>query len=161
MAYVEIQAGLAALKSAGDILKALYEAKLTTDVQTKVGDSFKLIIDARETVLNLQTKLSEIESLVSEKERQIAEFTKWGEDKKRYKLFQPNNLQSVTYGLSKSQACSEPPHYLCANCYSDSRKAILNNSEDKDRWTMFSCPKCKAVIPTGCRGRVLPEYAPE
>lgn len=156
----DIPGALASLKGAADIVKILYGAKLSADVQEKVSNLQQLIFDARESAFNAQEELSVVKGKVADLERQISEHETWLEDKKRYQLFKPDNVSSVVYGLKEAASTGEPAHYLCTNCYQQRRKAILNNHPNANGFTVFLCPICKCQIPTGYRGRVEAKFAP-
>ena len=87
----------------------------------------------------------------------------WEEAKQRYRLFQGQGTNgSVVYALLESKKQEgEPAHYLCANCYEQGRKSILNNSLSTTGFTNWLCPNCKAQFPTGYRGGVTPRFAAE
>ena len=157
---VTIGGALASLKAASDIVGILYKAKLAADVQEQVSHLKQLIFNAREQAFDAQEELSLVKAEVAKLNRQIDAFSQWGEDRQRYQMFQPLDVHSVVYALRESLAGGEPAHYLCANCYQQHRKSILNNGQTKSQWTTFDCPNCKASIPTAYRGQVPSVYAP-
>lgn len=157
----EIQGAIVSLKSAAEIVRVLYTAKLDTDTKEKIDQLKDLVFNARESALNSQNQLTEVLETCTELKRKMAELIEWGEDKKRYQLFKTNSIQSVVYAIKESAANGEPPHYLCTNCYEDRRKSILNNKQTPDKWTIFDCPKCNSSVPTGSRGEVSPIYIPD
>ena len=41
----------------------------------------------------------------------------------------------------------EPPHRICANCYQNGKKAILQTASHLERgYRVYSCPSCKTGI---------------
>lgn len=158
---MELFGAFESLKAASEILKTLYKAKLDADTKDKLDELKQLVINANESAINYQKKMFEVLKLADEQKKIMAELIQWGKDKELYKLFQPENLGSVVYGVKEASTGGMPAHYLCTNCYQDNRKSILNNQTSKEGWTVFACPKCNTVIPTGFRGRVLPKFVPD
>ena len=156
----DIPGALASLKGAADIIKVLYESKLSSDTQEKVLALKQLIFEARELAFEAQEELAAVKGKMAELERKIMEYDQWAMDSKRYQLFQPESLQSLVYGVIENQAGVEPPHYLCTNCYQQRRKSILNGAVDARGWTIAVCPVCKSEIRSGYRGPVTPVFVP-
>lgn len=149
------------LKTAAELAKAIYNAKLDIDLKQKVAELQQLIFDARQSAFDAQSDLATVKGQMAECKRQLADFKKWDDDKGRYALFQPQNVQAVVYSVRKSASLGEPAHYLCTNCYQKNTKSIINNSQGKDRQTSFLCPVCKAEFPTRYSGSVPAEFAPD
>jgi hypothetical protein len=53
----------------------------------------------------------------------------------------------------------EPPHYLCANCFQDRKKAILAHSGNKDGWIAIVCAACRFTSQTRYRALGPAKYA--
>jgi hypothetical protein len=156
-----IQGTLGGLKTAFDIAKGIADLKSMTDVQGKVIELQQAILAAQSSAMAANAQqyaaADELRALRDELERAKG----WQTERQRYRLFQfaPGR---VAFALRKSQAQeSEPPHYLCANCFEQGRKSILNNSLTPDKWTYWRCAACKSEVPTGLRGGVSAEFAPD
>ena len=157
----EIQSAIAGLKSAVEIIKAIYGAKLDADTKKQVDALQELIFEARQSAFNAQDDLSAVKQRVTDLEAQIAQFEEWSKESQRYKLFQPTSVSGVVYGLKESESNSEPPHYLCTNCYQQRRKSLLNTYKHPDAArAVFLCPVCKSQVPIEARGHVAPTFAP-
>jgi hypothetical protein len=50
------------------------------------------------------------------------------------------------YALKESADTSEPPHWLCPDCFHQERKSILRRRAKDRRGTMYTCGNCKADI---------------
>lgn len=160
----EIQAigtALASLKTAGEIVKAIYDAKLSDDTKSKVASLQQLIFDARQSAFDAQEELASVKSKAAELVSEMVKFETWDEESKRYKLFKSEALQSVVYALKEVNANAEPPHYLCTNCYQKRRKSILNLHKAVDGWMAFLCPECSSRVMTGARGQVISIFPPD
>lgn len=154
-----IQGALTSLKAAGEIIRVLYDSKLSSDTQDKVLALKLLVFEAREMAFGAQENFSELQSKILELEEKIAKHDQWTAESRRYQLFQPQVLQSLVYGVIESLADGEPPHYLCTNCHQQRRKSILNGALDARGWSIMVCPACKSEIRSGYRGPVEPVFA--
>lgn len=158
----EIQSAIAGLKSAAEIAKVVYSAKLDADTKEKVVALQELIFEARQSAFNAQNDLATVKQRVTDLEAQIAEFEQWGKESQRYKLFNPQGVNGVVFGLKESESNSEPPHYLCTNCYQQRRKSFLYTYKHPDATrSAFLCSACKAQVPVEAKGHVVPTFAPD
>lgn len=160
----EIQAiagTITALRTAGEIIKGLYEAKISSDVKEKLSDLQQVVFDARQTALDAQDELTAVKQEVAELKSHLVSLQSWGDDKRRYQLSKIDNISGVVYALKESTSDGEPPHYLCTSCYQRSQKSILANYYLPEKMTIFRCSVCKSEVPTRFRGPVDAKFAPE
>lgn len=155
-----IQGTISGLKTAADIAKGLMELKSLADVQAKVIDLQSAILSAQSSALAANSDQSAMLEEIRTLKEEIARVKGWDIQKQRYKLLQPWSA-GVAYALKESMSDTEPPHLICTNCYENGRKSILNPIEDSQKWVLYACPVCKSQIPTGYRGGVTPQYAPD
>lgn len=135
----ETFAGLSALKTAFDLAKGL---KDINDATIRNG----AVIELQEKILAAQVAQSALIQRVGDLEKEVASFETWNTEKKRYEL---KALRSdvFTYMLKASERGTEPPHWLCANCYETGKKSIF-------QWTaatamarrIYKCPACDTGI---------------
>jgi hypothetical protein len=138
-----IQGTISSLKFAGDIAKSFLELKTISEVRGKVIELQNAILSAQNSALAANaTQASMIEEVRTLKE-EIAVMKAWGSDKQRYKLISPWS-GTVVYSLQESMSNSEPPHWICTNCYDDGRKSILAQQQDGNSFVSFLCPRCNA-----------------
>ena len=155
-----IQGAVTSMKTAFDIAKAMSEMKSMTDVQGKVIELQQAILAAQSSAMTANSEqfaaLEELRILRAELDRSKG----WELEKKRFSLFQATG--GVAYALRESQKNeSEPPHYLCANCFDQGRKSIINNHQGVTGFTSWLCPTCKAQFSTGYKGGVPAKFAPD
>jgi len=113
----EIFGGISALKTAFDMAKGLENIH-----ETVARD--RAIIDLQKEILAAQgAQASLIENVGTLKSR-VAELEAWDADKQRYKLIQIGHGM-VAYTLKEGMEEGEPPHYVCAICYSEGHKSIM------------------------------------
>lgn len=153
-----ISAAVTSLKAAGDVAKGLIGLHTMAEVQSKAIELNQMIIDAQHQIFAPNAAQTALVERVRELEKEIASMEAWDGQKDRYQMCIPFSGTTV-YALKKSMSNGEPPHYICANCYESRKRSILQNSKDKEGWTLFLCPGCRAEIRTRWRGGVPAAYA--
>jgi hypothetical protein len=137
-----IAAALGGLKTAADIAKGLLALKSDAERQAKVIELQTVILAAQSSAIAAQsdqfTMLEEMRQLRDE----IAKVRAWETQKQRYKMAVP--FPGVTvYALLRSMSNGEPPHYICANCYQDGKRSMLQHNTTKNNWPALACAACK------------------
>ena len=129
------------------------------DVQSKAIELQQIILSAQSSALAAQSEQFSLLNKISELEKEVARVKAWEEQKQRYALVSPWQ-GAVTYALKKASSNAEPPHWICANCYEDGRKSILNDllKIPKDagrRHVGIDCPVCKSHRPSESSGGAI------
>jgi hypothetical protein len=124
MVVAEISAGVTSLRAALDITKAMVDLRdaeafrsKSIELQGVVLQAFKKAIVAREAY---STQAERIRALDAE----VADLKACDAEKQKYEL-KPNYAGAVTYMLKPGARGSEPPHWLCPNCYANGKKSFL------------------------------------
>lgn len=149
---------MASLKAATDISKALFDLKVTSEVQGKVIELQSALMSAQSSALEATNAQYSLQERVRDLESQLRAFQDWGDQEKRYALISPWKGPVQVYALMRESAGGEQAHYLCTNCF-HARKRVILNPTDKDGWIYLACPNCKSNISTGYRGIGAPKYA--
>jgi len=94
--------------------------------------------EALNTVNNLREKLVELQN--------------WKETKSKYSLIKLT-MGVLVYAPNKTHESPEPLHWICANCFSDQKKSILQlqkheTPDNRSReWPYYlDCPRCKTSL---------------
>ena len=139
-----IQAATTGIKAAVDITVGLL--KINTDAKTKakITELYGTIVAAQQNAMSAQMAQSDSIRTIRDLEDKIIQFEKWEKEKQRYVL---TNFGGGTfaYQLKSSDDETEPPHKICANCYEDRRKSILQSFNGP----FHRCPRCKSEIKLG------------
>ncbi len=134
--------GLASsLKAATDIAKTMVGLRDETMFQTKAAELVSLIMSANSSALNAQMEQS---ALLQEKralEEKLMKAENWHHEAQRYAL-REITPGAFVYALKQEMAEGEPPHTICANCYSGRRKTVLQLSDS----VHDTCPHCNSRI---------------
>ncbi len=124
-----------------DGLKSSHDADTVMKAQSEV---FEQLFTIRAKALALQEEhlvlLNEKEELV----KKLMEFEQWEKTKSKYELKQI--IRGIfVYSLKNSQQSEEPLHWLCPNCWKDSKDSILQAEFDNGDEAKYFCPKCNKI----------------
>ena len=116
----------------------------------------RLQIEFSDAMIALQFKISEmqvsyqsiLDSNVALK-KQLEAYDTWEAERARYSLFQPS-AGAFVYRLNPSSAANDPAHWLCAACYNERKKSILQReSEDSAAYICSRDPNHQIFIGEG------------
>ena len=160
MDLLAIQAAITSLKSATDISKRILEIKSNSEVQAKVIELQAALLEAQGSAISATTAQFELQEKNRSLEERLRAANEWGDQESRYSLVCPWQNAAQVYALKRSASDGEEPHFLCANCFHNRKRVILNPLK-RSGWILLACPSCKATAETGYRGIGSPKYADE
>jgi hypothetical protein len=142
----ELFAGVSAFKTLLDMLKSVKEMDDAARRNAAVIEIQEKVLEIQEKVLAGQSEQAELIDLVGKQRTRIAQLEAWDVDKERYVLTELGGGH-FAYALKDSMAKGDPPHHLCAQCYTDNIKSILQ-SEDRQpgRCSVLTCHRCGSDI---------------
>src|SRR5262245_32298267 len=118
-------AGLASsLKAAGDIAKAMVDLRDASIFQAKLIDLQREIMSAQGSALTANTDQLAMLERIRDLEKKVAGFEAWDREKNRYQLTDFGS-GTFAYALKSEARDGEPMHYICATCYQQGHKSIL------------------------------------
>jgi hypothetical protein len=139
----EIFAGLSSIKIAFDLAKGL---KDIDDVARRNA----AIIELQEKILSAQSAQADLVEAVRHLEKEVADFKTWETEKPKYELKQlARGGASFAYAIKPDAQGTEPFHCICAACYQNSKKSIIQlktmvimgSSEQ-----VLACPVCQTEV---------------
>ena len=153
------------LKLAYDITKSVLELKPISEIQAKVVELQNIILSAQTSAFEANAHQTAMIEEIRHLKEEITRIKAWEEEKQRYKLVSPWP-GTVLYALKEKCSASEPPHWVCAKCYEDGRKSILNPQKKittkGQSYLVISCPTCKSELNAPhLYNPPVPEYANE
>lgn len=86
--------------------------------------------------------MSASEQREAELEKTIVEMQNWNAESERYKLTE-FTLGQFAYALKEELHASEPAHMICANCYQNLQKSILQSLHVGPFGVCFDMIKCQ------------------
>ena len=145
----EIGLGIQALKTALNLAKEAKDLTDTTAIRGKIIEMQSLIMEAQVSAIDAREAHSAQVETIRELKETIRGFENWDAEKARYEL-KPIGSGSVAYMLKPEMRGSQPPHWLCANCYEKGQKAFLQRVPSSGAFgIIFECAACSAKMKTG------------
>jgi hypothetical protein len=147
-----ITAIASSLNAAVNITKAMKDLNDFSVVQSKVIELQSAILEAQSGVFEANAERSALIERIGQLEKEVADFKAWETEKQRYEL-KAISTGAFAYALKANGQGTEPPHYICANCYEHQKKSVL---QQKARSivdnsiglpTQYRCPGCNSQIP--------------
>ena len=126
--------GLGALKTAFDMEKGL------KDLDNAVARN-AAVIELQENILAAQQAHAALIKRIDDLEKEVAGFEKWDAEKEKYDL-KEIYPQNYAYAIKANARGTEPAHLICATCYENRKKTILQKSSG----VHLSCPVCKTMV---------------
>lgn len=137
------------MKALADALETIKTADIKSELYAKIGDAQAAMIQAQSAAMALHQDSAALLMRVSELEKQIAEVEEWESEKENYeaKLFDP---QVLTYVPKEGKNTMGVDHRLCANCFTNKRKSILQPTANLSaRRRVWACHSCQWAAPMG------------
>ena len=145
----EFVTGLGIFKSLFDIAKGLKDMNDAT-----VRNS--AVIELQEGILTAQAQ----QTALTEQIEKVRSFEKWEAEKQRY-ILTDYGSGTFAYALKPEKAEGEPPHRLCATCYQQGIKSILQHKGSHEGLESVGCLRCKQDIWFGAQRPQRPIEYPE
>ena len=93
-------------------------------------------------------------SRISDLEQEIVRLKDWTAEAQRYQLVNVRH-GAIAYTSKKGMENGEPAYWLCANCFTQTRKSFLQHKGQNGPESSYGCDTCKGSF------KVPPRYNPE
>jgi hypothetical protein len=140
-----IAGAASSLQAAGHLVKSLIGLKVTAEVQAKIVELQTAIFDAQGDALAAQSEQFALTQRIRDLEAEVAKTKAWETEKERYEL-QEFPAGAFAYVLKAEAAGSEPPHRICASCYQEGHKSILQTTSRHSGGEIVQCTRCKVQL---------------
>jgi len=134
----DIIGGIGIFKSLYDSAKAL---KDINDATVRNG----AVIELQEKILSAQEAQSMLVDRIRELEEKARGYETWESEKQRYEL-KSIGPGTLAYMLKAAVRGSEPPHWVCTNCFGKGQISIIQWGMSKGLGMRNLCPACTTVI---------------
>jgi hypothetical protein len=140
------------LKAITELTKLLIDARDATVVRAKAIELQREIITAQSSTLMAQASQFALLDRVRNLEKEVTDLKAWDAEKEKYELkdLRPSPVfersGALAYALKKDAGSSEPFHLLCAKCYQDGRKSILQQEVRPGFIEIMYCQSCGGTI---------------
>jgi hypothetical protein len=136
---IEITAALAAFKSARELGKVIYDAKIDSAVKDKAHEVFDKLGDAQDTLYALREELLKMQGENAALKQQIAQADEWKASIAQYSLVKTNG-GAVVYKFN-----GQPEHYACPNCVTAKRVTPLQDNRTRSGKYRCTHPACNGA----------------
>jgi hypothetical protein len=152
------QGAITGLNAAAQMVKGLIGLKISAEVNSKIIELGGEIVSAQANASAAYAEYLSMLQKVRELEEELARVKAWETEKQRYRLIEIN-YGAFAFALKEDSKGTEPPHWICAKCYQDGKKSILqHNGVAFVRESKVRCSTCKAEIPDGHKSTKI-QYA--
>lgn len=139
---------VASAKSAVDLAKSVKDLATADKSPTLVSQSSDLhdkVINLNKLILDLQDSVASLQAENAALKKQVIEHEDLQHDFEKYCL---KELVTgvLVYGLKATVASAEPVHYLCAHCFTQSKKSILQLKREAISGDIYRCHTCGSEI---------------
>jgi hypothetical protein len=143
--YAEITAALTGLKTLGELTALVIRTKADSAITEKAIESQSVLISVQNTILTLQ---AQYHALLEEKQalkKQLADIEDWNTEATKYELHDMGDGVFV-YVQRPEHKTLAPAHWLCARCYNEKYKSILQRTSTDRSGNIFYCQKCENTL---------------
>jgi hypothetical protein len=141
MMIAEAGAAIGGIKVAMDMAKGIASLKTSTEINQAIIDIQKALLEAQSAAIEDKQQLANLSMQMQELQIELRSKNDWDQEAQRYVL---NECETgvFTYELRPEFANGETHHRLCANCFTNKRKSILQGKR------MATCQSCEKRIQT-------------
>lgn len=142
---MEITSVMTTLATAIGLAKDLANAKIDQATRDKAIALQSTIMEFQTLALAIKAENHALLDAKRDLEEQIRRMEEWGREEARYHLCElaPGVF---AYALNPEAGTAEPAHLLCANCYQQRLKSILQRKPATLAGTPHVCHRCHAEI---------------
>ena len=151
-----IAGAISSLNAAVNITKAMKDLRDWSLVQSKVIELQSAILEAQGSLFSANEERAMLVEKVRDAESKIARLEAWQTEKERYQLTDIGQ-GTFAYALKQSMSAGEPAHYICTNCYQQSKKSVLHHMHSAGGLHVMTCPSCNTKMGIQ-HGYVPPSY---
>lgn len=140
------------IKTALGAVQTFYKLRLSIEEVERLNTVVSALTAAQIDLMDVQAKYSAIVGSVDDLKKEVERLRAWDSDKCNYELkaIGPGRSTDVfVYSRKEGVLPLEPPHNLCANCYQNSVKSILQGElRNPGMARVLVCHRCNSQIYT-------------
>ena len=151
--FAEAGAAVGSIKTALDMLKGVRSLKSEADINQAVIEVQRILLDAQSAAVDDKSRQIELLNRISDLEARLAKAEEWESEKRRYRLTEFSTGR-FAFVLVEDLGEGEPHHKLCAKCFTEKRKSILQTVRKHSGGESVYCQHCTQEM-------VLTEFPPD
>lgn len=140
------------LRAVTDLTKFFIDARDASVIRTKAIELQREIIATKQSAMAANLAHTATLRRLGELEKEVIDLKAWDAEKEKYHLISVKRVPAgqrapVAYGLKEPAGVSEADHLLCANCFQDRIKSILQIEQRVPNLAeVLVCHRCGADI---------------
>jgi hypothetical protein len=143
--YIDLTTALASIKTMSELTALVMKSKVDEAVKQKAIELQSQILALQSTIFGIQSKNQELLDEKSQLEQKLVKMKNWKAQAQKYTLIEIAS-GVFAYAIKESEQGSQPMHWICAHCYENQQKSILQRGKAEYTGTIYSCPNCKTEI---------------
>lgn len=141
----ELNGLLSSIRTLTDIVKANKSLRNFNELETALFEVNTKLSATMAVALETQEQQAALTNRIRDLEKENMELKDWNHERERYALHEIMTGRFV-YRLQPSMENGEPAHDLCANCFTQGKKAILQVVQTPGFAKTAVCSLCKTEI---------------
>lgn len=147
-----VAGGLQSLKTAFEIGKALLNLGVSAEMRERISEMNERILTAQESASAARDYQSALLAQIGDLEKRVAELETWDAEAQTYQLTDVRTPghpagPALAYAPKEGTHAGEPPHFICANCYQERHKSILQaQTLYPGGCNALICPRCGVIL---------------
>ncbi len=136
---------IAGIKTAIDLATSIKNITDDIELKAKTSELYNSIISLQNGIMSMQ---AENHSLLQENHsmsKKLMEIETWENEKSKYSLLEICS-QVFVYARNQTDGSTEPSHWLCAKCYNQGIKSILQLKNQSVSGYYYICHSCNSEI---------------
>lgn len=147
----ELSAAVSSIKATSDIVKGIGSAVSEVKLNEIKLDLQRALLEAREALSDAQAVEAATAARIRELEQEIVRLKDWSVERQRYQLCDVGR-GGFAYLLRTGMENGEPAHWLCATCFNQGRKSLMQSkgngvgnrsAAERGLDVTFACDTCK------------------
>jgi hypothetical protein len=138
-----IAQGLNAVKATTDIIKAMVGLRDASQILEKTVELNQKILTVQTALADAQAEQTTLVQTIRDLKEEFTRLKAWEAEKQNYELKQIGR-GAFAYGLKPEAQGTEPPHWICAQCYDDGKRSILQRAGQTI--PAYKCNRCGSAI---------------
>jgi rubrerythrin len=142
----EVFAAITSLRSALEVAKAMMGLRDAEAFRAKAIELQGIILEPLEKGIEAREAHAAQIDRVRTLEAEVAHLKAWDAEKRRYEL-KDVGFSGIAYMLKPEARGTEPPYWLCPNCYAQGKKSFFQMTPAAFAGRRISaCPVCKSTL---------------
>ena len=144
MEVAQVVTALGGIKTLIELMRNFSATKSTSEIEAMRTEMLGQLTDVQLTVLELQDQLGTASQRVQEMEKENERLRDWTSEREKYEL-KEMGPQAFAYVLKDTQGDGPTPR-LCAHCFENAERSILQSAGFYSVNQVLECPRCKNQV---------------